>query len=83
MKLNEAIAQAKAEGYDYDKQVSHRYQESMSPLELRMVKKLVDDTAQTLLAKGDYDGAVVFSARSKGIQRALDEKAALRSRETS
>jgi len=74
----------KAEGFDYEKRVAQGYEESMkqSPLELRMEKKLWDRTIQSLLGKGDYDGAVMVSARFKGIQQALDEKAASRSRET-
>ena len=84
MTIDEAIAQAKAEGFDYEKRVAQGYEESMkqSPLELRMEKKLWDRTIQSLLGKGDYDGAVMVSARFKGIQQALDEKAASRSRET-
>ena len=79
--MEEAVAQAKAEGFGYEKRVAQGYEESMkqSPLELRMEKKLWDRTIQSLLAKGDYNGAVVISARLKGIQQALDEKAAARS----
>ena len=77
MKLDEAIAQANAEGFDYDKRVAHDYRDSLnqSPLEPRMVKRLLDGITQTSLANGDFDAAVVFSAHSEGLQQALDAKA--------
>ena len=84
MKIDEAVAQAKAEGFDYEKRVARDCRESSrrSPLELRMTKKFLDGITQTSLAKGDFDAAVVFSARAEGIQRALEEKTASRRRAT-
>jgi hypothetical protein len=48
-----------------------------SPLELRITKRTLDTTAQTVLAKGDHDMAVMISAHIDGIQQALDDKGAV------